>query len=210
MFNDGFDWLVAELVDESAHVLDWPFDVADVFGRRAGAPFAFTCGFGGIFEFGQACAFRRLSDSLATHRYEALRDQRFGDVLRGVEVFAQVDCAVLSVGVWRFLRGEKHFLSDKLLPEKLAGFPRPRLILRRFGPANVCLTTSFTSVVGTYWSPALRANFGAMIPEKLICFSGGGAPVGPLIITESPERIWNFTDACVPHHTKMCQLIQQI
>lgn len=40
----------------------------------------------------------------------------------------------------------------------------------------------------TYESAALLASFGAVIPEKLICFSGGGAPTAALIITESPER----------------------
>lgn len=37
-------------------------------------------------------------------------------------------------------------------------------------------------------SPALLPNLGAITPEKLICFSGGGAPFKPLIITLSPER----------------------
>lgn len=42
-----------------------------------------------------------------------------------------------------------------------------------------------------YASPARRANFGAVIPEKLICFSGGGDPLKPRMITESPERTCN-------------------
>lgn len=41
----------------------------------------------------------------------------------------------------------------------------------------------------SYESPARLANLGAVIPEKFICFSGGGAPTDPRIITESPERI---------------------
>lgn len=39
-----------------------------------------------------------------------------------------------------------------------------------------------------YLSPARLANFGAITPEKLICFSGGGAPTDPLMMTLSPER----------------------
>lgn len=37
--------------------------------------------------------------------------------------------------------------------------------------------------------PGLRANLGAVIPEKAICFSGGGAPLRPRIIIASPEII---------------------
>lgn len=40
-----------------------------------------------------------------------------------------------------------------------------------------------------YLPTARLANFGAVIPENEICFSGGGAPKVPRIITESPERI---------------------
>lgn len=41
----------------------------------------------------------------------------------------------------------------------------------------------------TYESPTRLASLGATIPEKLICFSGGGAPTAALIVTESPEWI---------------------
>lgn len=40
----------------------------------------------------------------------------------------------------------------------------------------------------THVSPARRASLGAITPEKLNCFSGGGAPDDPRITTESPER----------------------
>lgn len=47
----------------------------------------------------------------------------------------------------------------------------------------------------TYESGTRLANFGAIIPEKLICFSGGGAPTAALMVTESPEWIWKFKGA---------------
>lgn len=42
--------------------------------------------------------------------------------------------------------------------------------------------------VYTYVSPARRANLGAITPDRLSCFSGGGAPEEPLMMTLSPER----------------------
>lgn len=42
----------------------------------------------------------------------------------------------------------------------------------------------------THESATRLASFGATIPEKLICFSGGGAPTAALIVTESPE--WTY------------------
>lgn len=45
--------------------------------------------------------------------------------------------------------------------------------------------------ITTYESPgppALLANLGAVIPDKIKGFSGGGAPEGALIITESPDK----------------------
>lgn len=43
---------------------------------------------------------------------------------------------------------------------------------------------------GTYaLLPGRRASFGAITLEKLICFSGGGPPLGgPRMITESPDK----------------------
>lgn len=49
------------------------------------------------------------------------------------------------------------------------------------------------NIKNTYTSPARLTNFGAVIPEKFICFSGGGAPTDARIITESPERTYNKT-----------------
>lgn len=45
------------------------------------------------------------------------------------------------------------------------------------------------SVMNTYGSITRLASLGAKTFEKLICFSGGGAPLGARIITESPDRI---------------------
>ena len=42
----------------------------------------------------------------------------------------------------------------------------------------------------THGSVARRASFGAVMLEKLICFSGGGAPTAARITTESPDNTY--------------------
>lgn len=50
--------------------------------------------------------------------------------------------------------------------------------------------TRTINIFYTHESATRLASFGATIPEKLICFSGGGAPTSALIVTESPEWIY--------------------
>lgn len=70
---------------------------------------------------------------------------------------------------------------------------------------SICVTKSnkTEAVANTYASVLRLANLGATMFEKKICFSGGGAPLGALMMTESPERICNSD---WHEKSKTCQL----
>lgn len=63
-----------------------------------------------------------------------------------------------------------------------------------------------------YVSVARRASLGAIMFEKFNCFSGGGAPTDPRIITESPERTYKTRciDKYANSHNRLCQLQNEI